>query len=237
MGTPRGGGYVFENLALGRYRVGVGRALDELGPSAADVELSRPGQIIDIELAAPETKIIAGSVVDGKGVPVPDSWVRASLMDKSTPFSFGGTDAVLSNADGTFELPPLSRGRYVVTAQHQLGEGRALEVEAGRRDLVVVLDDYGTLAGVVTLPDGQPAPAFSVLLMPQPWGDPLRANGERGYWSLSWLAPGDYRVVVMSARGGRVANAHVDPGRKTELPLSLDPALAGVAVQSSAFRN
>jgi protocatechuate 3,4-dioxygenase beta subunit len=228
--TPRGSEFVFENLPLGRYRIAVGRARSELGPSAVDVELARAGQIVVVELAPPVGASIAGSVIDDDGNPLPDAWVKASLAETNIPLLMAASDPVLTNADGSFELTGLSPGRYILNVAHPIGEAQKLDVTTGQRGVALVVEEYGSLAGAVTLADGKPASAFSVIILREPVGDARQAESERGGWSAPWLEPGDYRVAIMSADGGILAKARVEAGRRTQLPLTLDPALAGMAV-------
>lgn len=233
IGTPVEGGFVFDRLELGRYRVGLTRALDEVGPSVADVELKQPGQVVEVELTPAPALAIAGSVVDRQRQPVPDAWIRAWAASAFGAPSLDASDAVLTGVDGSFELPGLSPGRYVVAVEHPRGATRQGDVDAGRRGLALVLDEFGSMSGAVTTPDGLPAPAFSVLLM-NPGASPVRVDGSRGRWEMPWLASGDYRVLVLSSSGGASTSARVEPGRATELDLQLDPKLAGTGIQNAA---
>jgi hypothetical protein len=228
--TRRGDLFVFEALALGRYRISVGRAKTEAGRSAVDVELTQPGQVIDVELRAPEIMTIGGIVVDANGAPVPDAWVQASLSEAGIPLLQSIAKPALTNTDGRFEIGDLPSGRYAVTARHAGGEGQALDVNAGQHNVRLVVEAYGSLSGRVTTADGRPARRFTVLAYRETPGQPLHVDGERGSWSLPWVAPGDYRVVFMSPSGGASSSALVTSGSNTALEVQLDPALAGAAV-------
>jgi len=229
MASPEGDAFVFDRLRLGRYRVGLTRALDVLGPSVVDVELTRPGEVVEIELAPPDVLSIAGSVVDRQGQPVPDAWVKVWPSLPLGPSALDGTDAVISDLDGAFDIPALAPGSYVVSVEHPRGEARQLNVDAGRRGLALVLDEYGSLSGAVQRPDGQPADSFSVILTRE-YSGALRVDGARGHWHAPWVPAGEYRVIIVATTGGATGTTRVDPGRPTRLDLKLDPALAGAGI-------
>jgi hypothetical protein len=228
--TPLEDLFVFEDLALGRYRIAIGNAPRELGPSVVDVELTQPGRIIDVELRAPEVMPISGTVVDSNGAPVPDAWVQASLSEPAFQLLQRAADPVLTNMDGRFEIEALPSGRYVLSARHAGGEALVFEVGTGQRDVRLVIAAYGSLSGIVTAPDGQPARHFSVVVIRDTPGELLHVDGDRGRWSLPYVAPGEYRVVFMSPSGGASTNARVTSGSDTLLALQLNPALAGQAI-------
>jgi hypothetical protein len=234
--TPEGDAFVFESLPLGRYRIAVGRAPSEPGPSAVDVTLTEAGQIIELELRAPEAMTIGGSVVDAAGEPVPDAWVEAALVEPSSSMPFPIADPVLSNGEGRFELRDLAPGRYAVSATHAGGEAQRLDVSAGQRDVRLVVEGYGSLSGSVTDAAGQPARDFSVLVLRRSAGQPLNVDGERGSWALPWVAPGEYRIVILSSDGGAATQARVASGKESKLALRLDPKLAGEAILSELNR-
>jgi hypothetical protein len=231
--SPRGDQFVFESLALGRYRVGVGHAKSEPGPSAVDVELIEPGQIIEIELRVPEAMAIGGSVVDASGVPVPDAWVKASFAEAGAPLLQVASEPALTGADGRFEIIDLLPGLYALVATHASGEAQALEVRAGQRDVRLAIEAPGSLSGHVTGTDRQPVQSFRVLALGATPSEPLSVTGDRGRWSLPWIAPGEYRVVFMSPSGGASVNVRVNSGSETVLETSLDPALAGDRVMNA----
>jgi hypothetical protein len=235
--TPRGDLFVFEELALGRYRIAFGRAASEPSPSAVDVELTSPGQIIDVELRAPEMMTISGNVVEPNGAPVPEAWVDVSVVEPGYPLLQRAADPVLTNMDGRFAIGDLPSGRYAVAARHASGEARPLDVGAGQRDVRLVIDPYGSLSGRVTGADGEPVRRFSVVVFQDTPGESLDVDGDRGRWSLPWVAPGEYRIVFMSPSGGASANARVTSGSDTALTVELDPALAGQAILNGMKRR
>lgn len=235
--APRGDTFVFESLALGRWRIAVGRAPSEPGPSAVDVQLTEPDQVIEIELRAPEALAIGGNVVDAAGEPVPDAWVEASLVEADFPMPYPIAEPVLSSGDGRFELGDLPPGRYLVSAVHAGGEARKADVAAGQSEVRLVLEGYGSLSGSVTDADGQPASDFSVLVLRDTPGEPLSVDGDRGLWTLPWVGPGSYRVAILSSSGGAATTARVNSGNDTKLALRLDPGLAGEAILQELSRR
>lgn len=232
----RGDHFAFEDLELGRYRVAVGMAATELGPSAADIELTQPGQIIELELRAPEPLAITGTVIDAAGEPLPDAWVDASIIQPGALMPFNFAEPVLTTADGTFQLGDLPPGRYALRASHPSGEAEALDIRAGQSGVRLSVQHHGSLSGTVTTPEDQPARDFSVLAFRQNLGQPLSLDGDNGTWHLPWLPPGDYQIVIMSPTGGVATRAQVKSDKETQLALKLDPELAGQAVLK-AFRR
>ena len=226
----RGDQFVFEGMALGRYRVAVGRAPSELGPSAVDIELTQPGQVIELELRAPDPLAIAGIVVDAAGEPLPDAWVDASIVEPGALMPFSFAEPVLTSSEGSFLIADLPPGRYALRASHPSGEGEAVDVGAGQTGVRLVVQGHGSLSGTVTTADGQLARDFNVLAFREKLGRPLSVDGEQGSWELPWLTPGNYQVVVMSPTGGVATHAQVASGKETKLTLRLDPELAGQAV-------
>jgi hypothetical protein len=235
--AERGDLFVFESLALGRWRIAVGRAPSEPGPSAVDVQLSEPGQIIELELRAPEALAIGGSVVDAAGEPVPDAWVEASLVEPDFPMPFPVAEPVLTHSDGRFELGDLPPGRYLVSAVQAGGEARKPDVAAGQSGVRLVLEGYGSLSGSVTDAEGAPARDFSVLVLRDTPGEPLSVDGAQGHWELPWVSPGSYRVAIVSSSGGAATQARVSSGNDTKLALRLDPTLAGQALVQELNRR
>jgi protocatechuate 3,4-dioxygenase beta subunit len=236
-GTARGDRFVFQGLALGRYRIAIGRGPSELGPSAADIELTEPGQVIELELRAPDSLAIAGTVVDGAGEPVPDAWVEAALVEPDFPIPYAVADPVLTDTEGRFQILDLPPGPYAVRASHPSGDAQSLDVAAGQRDVHLVVQGYGSLSGSVTDADGQPARDFSVLVWSETPGQGLHVDGDRGGWALHWIPPGNYRIVIMSPSGGVETGARVTSGNETKLALRLDPGLAGRAVLQARARR
>jgi hypothetical protein len=118
----------------------------------------------------------------------------------------------------------------VPSASHSLGETRRAGVSAGQRNVALVVEDYGSLSGVVTLPGGEPVAAFSVFLLSDPPGDPTQAAGERGAWSAPWLAPGAYRIAVLSAEAA-ASPARTSLYDNTTVSISLEPALTEMGLQ------
>jgi hypothetical protein len=136
---PRGAELVFEPIALGRYEV----AFDSAAPgSGRRVELTQPGEVVELSLPLPSPGRISGRVVDEAGQAVPDAWI--SVAGSSDLAQFRPSTPVLSNAEGEFVVSGLLPARYQLSAS------------SGRRtaELEVASDSHGL---IVTLHDSSPS--------------------------------------------------------------------------------
>jgi hypothetical protein len=155
-----------------------------LADSASTITVSPGGEISDIELKllAVPAHAIRGIVLTPDGKPAP----KAAI-------SFGAT----SNADGTFELPAVAEGEWLLTAEVQTGtvKLRAAEwIEVTKHDLESV---------ALRL-----APPFSV---------PVRVVTDG---AKDGPMPGPGPMIL--ARGGHRASSRRDPGRVLGALLSAD---------------
>lgn len=230
--APRGDEFVLENLPLDHYRVSIGRGVAQAGPSTAEVTLARPGEVVQVALQPPQPVSIVGRVLDTDGTPVPEAWVYASLSLPGIPIAIDAGQPVMTDADGNFEIAGLEPGHYRLRAVHNLGEGQRPQVLAGE-EVNVILEAYGEVRGHVVTEEGQPVPRFSVVASRQPVGEPVTANGEAGFWSARWLAPGDYRIAVFADTGGAVGTLRIEPGQSTSIDSVLDASLVGSKMEGA----
>jgi protocatechuate 3,4-dioxygenase beta subunit len=122
---------------------------------------------IDVALLPGRAPRVSGVATDSQGRP----FMRVSLRDEVRGLNFasfrGGPDAVV-NADGTFSIPNVPPGDYVLTASRQPGESGDPEVaqlplSVGTTDLeqvTLVGSRGGSVAGQVVV-DGATAPEMS----------------------------------------------------------------------------
>jgi hypothetical protein len=110
LGTEAGSGQVlFEDVPLGSYVIYVG-AGGEHEPHAQALQLEQAGQIVEVALSAPFTTELVGTVLDARGEPLLDAWVRASGSG-----SFSELPAVLTDAEGRFSISDvIASARYDV---------------------------------------------------------------------------------------------------------------------------
>jgi hypothetical protein len=128
-----GAALVFRDLELGHYDISFGA-----GERSAEARIGRDGELVELWLELPPRKVLEGHVVDERGEPLPDVWVRAHPAD--TPAGVAdATPAVLSDASGEFWLEAFVAGDLTITAAGIGGSGRLGPVRAGDRGLMVRL--------------------------------------------------------------------------------------------------
>lgn len=223
--------FVFEHLELGAYRVYVGIGVEEPA-QVLRVELTQPGQVANVSLNVPEPLAISGRVVDAARQPVPDAWVHAIAAETVRADSWD--DAVLTDGSGAFTIEDLSPGRYELRATQGGGEGTAQTVAAGARDVIVSMEKYGSLAGLVTAASGEPVSGFT-LQFGQPAGgsnEIVVSTGTR--WTVPWLAPGEYQLVASSKLGTARAQVTLRPGASLDVPLVLTATHEGAGSTAPA---
>jgi hypothetical protein len=131
--------FVFDSLGLGRYRV----FFDQYPQSAVDVDVTHPGETVEVRLALPPRMILAGRVVDDEGLPLPDAWVRAwPETELENPSRY--IQPVLTDGEGAFSFSAFS-GFYTVSVTSNRGDAQA-SAPAGTRNLLLRVPSYGTLS-------------------------------------------------------------------------------------------
>jgi len=159
--------------AMGQYRVegvAIGTTSVIAGASGgahayATIDIQRAGAVVnlDLQLVATPLATLRGRVTRPAGAAVAAAVVRATQP--------GVTGAVYSGADGTFVIPNLPAGTYVVEAQDGGGHrGSLSSTISGAQSLdvgtIVIGDGGGTgrVSGVVYNPDGTVAGGAAVYL-------------------------------------------------------------------------
>lgn len=122
---------VFERLSLGHYDV----YLDQSPETRAPVTLERDGQVTRVQLQAPRRTQLSGRVLDGRGLPLPDAWVKA--IPREGRLNEGAIVPVLSDSDGAFTLSGLYPTRYDVSVESPVGQATASDVIGGTHGLVL----------------------------------------------------------------------------------------------------
>ncbi|HPF14467.1 MAG: carboxypeptidase regulatory-like domain-containing protein [Planctomycetes bacterium] len=170
--------------------------MEDLLTTTADV---REGETTEVLLGGDPVKPvrIVGKVERG-GAPLVGAQVYAVSEGSAV---FQGMKTAMTAADGTYELIVDRPGAYAFSASKaNLGVESLVEVprsESFRVDLVI---PGGDLAGIVTLPNGDPAPGIRMGLEREDglgrirWsGDSVRTDVE-GQYRFEGLAPGVYTV-------------------------------------------
>jgi hypothetical protein len=186
-----------------------GRAhLDDLAAGRVVVEAGHPGSAgrarvpVDVTagvrrhltIALSSTSVLAGQVVDDRGLPIPGATVVVQEMgaDEIAGTSTGG--------DGRFFVEVPSDTPLSVVATTDGGRGERGGVRAGS-EVRVVVRGYGRVVGWVTDASGRPITDASVTLVGTPGPDgeaPAWRQGrfasERGDFAFDDLMPGTYRL-------------------------------------------
>ncbi|MFV8755585.1 carboxypeptidase regulatory-like domain-containing protein [Nannocystaceae bacterium ST9] len=184
---------------------------------------------------------IRGRVLDEGGTPVDDAFVHAQRMsDSAVARPEWGRAAVrvdadrrpiLTEIDGSFTIPSLSEGAYVVRA-YRKGGGEALaENVAIGSSIELTITPTGALAGVVELAGASPPERFSVDLRDVARGLYFHARFYRteGEWRFDELPAGVYDVTVSANEGsGKLEGIELGIGASREdLALALEPHAKG----------
>ncbi|HET9990272.1 MAG TPA: carboxypeptidase-like regulatory domain-containing protein, partial [Kofleriaceae bacterium] len=128
---------------------------------------------------------LAGRVVDAKHQPVAFATVRTA--GKGSDMWLVPRRQTTSNKDGTFELRGLARAKLDMRAESDTTASKIVAVDltatADKKDVELVLDVAGTIAGVVVDDKGQPVAEVQVSSMPDVWG-----GGDADSMSLAGFA-------------------------------------------------
>ena len=120
---------VFEDLPLDEYQV----YLEQAPNACVSVQLTRAGELAQVQLEVPAVAEIAGRVLDGRDLPVPDAWVRAS-----TPAAVADPllSPVLTDAEGEFVIRGRLAGLYTLQVESESGTGVLTGVSPSRGNVV-----------------------------------------------------------------------------------------------------
>jgi hypothetical protein len=133
--------FLLEGLALGRYGVHAGSS-DCTNARETPVTLERDAEVAEVSLTLPRAARVRGRLVDARGAPVADAWVRASDPHPAWALLAESTPAVMTDAQGDFDLSGLMPGRYELRAQGPFETGdaqKSIEIAPGA-ELELVLD-------------------------------------------------------------------------------------------------
>ncbi|HTR53392.1 MAG TPA: carboxypeptidase regulatory-like domain-containing protein [Kofleriaceae bacterium] len=172
-----------------------------------------------VEIALPAGATVHGRVVDSGKAPVPGAHVQVMLAFRPAGgrgFRAGGTRPpprqTYSDDKGEFVVRGLPRDQLVATAQHEKGAASAVEIDAtsgDAKDVTLVLDLTGAIAGTVVDQTGQPvegaqvnaAPAFNGGGFGGFGGGPPAGSGSGGFDPSVFLRA--QQNVALTDAGGR----------------------------------
>jgi RNA polymerase sigma factor (sigma-70 family) len=160
----------------------------------------------DVEILVPAADgVIRGSVLGPDGHPV------SGVLILTQP---GRADAsVITGSDGSFVVDGLSRGTYLLRAEHPgLPAVERPDVRTGERPIVLQIPSGGRLEGIVTREGGSGAPCavWAVPITPGPMRTDQGVgrgmvrqwvSATDGSFALGPLAPGSYNLYAVSPEG------------------------------------
>ncbi len=221
---------VIDGVIPGRYQLDVscpGHHPDGEPPSVTVTDADLTGLVWTV---SPGGKL-HGHVRTKAGAPVVDARI-AVRPTKLLARGEDGNDTTVTDATGAFTLDGLYAASYGVVASSTGGvTSPEVEVEVhadATTERDIVLDEGGTLRGIVSDTAGRPLPNLTVMAVPAnhpslPDGTITHADGS---FEISGVAGGDYRVVAVRRwqaidltpddLGPKV---HVDVGRATNVKL------------------
>lgn len=202
---------------------------DTAASEAVVVQLSGRAEITDLVITLEADLVISGVVVSPAGEPVAEAQLDARALPDERgdrpPWRLRGAISAIADQAGHFELRGLRPGRYAVAALRSEGaadEGLAamrpmVIVDAGTRDLAIVLDGTGALRGRLRLGDDGAAPtAFTVKVGR---ARPAPALGGDGTFLSRGLYAGTFTVEVDGPGFVRkvIPNVVIASDRETDL--------------------
>jgi hypothetical protein len=231
-GRPDGEGVFFEHLPLGDYEL----SLEPLGVVRQHVRLTRPGELVEVELAQPARAALRGRVSDERGLPVVDAWVEARPQSLSGA-ALLGSPRTLTDEQGRFTVNHLiAGGLYTLEASTVSGRAELPQLRAGQQEEVVLrLPTHASVRAQVASPSGEAVAVFTVSAQRRGEQSATVYECRHGLWSDPSLAPGPYQIAITSAQGSAEQELEVAPGSNLSLKLVVTPRPA-TAARSSAAR-
>jgi hypothetical protein len=218
------GKFEFKDLPLGRYIVSAARPRLQGHRDTAVASLQSDGQVVDVQVRAPQWGTIIGRVVDERAAPVVDAWVHAAMPLELDGERYEGSPPVLTDDDGNFTLERLVAGRYDIVASIGTGDTVVRGVQSGSANVLVELKAFGGLSGVVLNSAGEPVNTFELWYQRGNKQARDQHHTEDGSWNLPRLPPGEYRVGVHSEFGDAVADVVLGPGQSATVALTVAPS-------------
>jgi RNA polymerase sigma-70 factor (ECF subfamily) len=175
------GSFRFPSLTAGTYRLLAAR--EGFLPSTGNLVKVVPGTTARVEIELVPALSIAGKVVDPSGAPIPGAVVEAESRERAALLGSEKIDRqkddliegkilveaspASSASDGSFRLDSLEPTFHDLIARKEgFLVGRAYQVAAGSRDVVLILQPGRSVFGRVLGPDRSPVTGAEVKLSP-----------------------------------------------------------------------
>jgi Carboxypeptidase regulatory-like domain len=214
----------FELRGLVRTKLQARAESDTSASKVTDVDLTTDGAKKGLKLVLDVGGVIAGSVVDDKGQPVPEVEVHAfpDIMDGAAmkSASLAGMSSTTSGGDGSFTIHGLPDGSYKLSAarggnsQRDWGQD-GTKAKVGDKSVKIVLSAPGILVGKLMI-DGQTAPpALATVQLGRTGTTPIAD----GVFTVKDLTPGTYDVTFRGVDFAEFIkrDVKIDAGQTTDL--------------------
>ncbi|MCX5742228.1 MAG: carboxypeptidase-like regulatory domain-containing protein [Proteobacteria bacterium] len=211
--TDDQGAFTFGALAAGR--VTLIATDDEHAPAQSPPVTVVDRAVTGVEITMKAGGVVAGVVVDPQQRPVAFATVRAAAVQAAQQLDGEGSfRQITADRAGAFEIRGLPRTSVQVRAESDTAASKVTTVELAkeaRRELTLVLELSGTIAGVVVDEAGKPVPEVQVNAFQDFMGGgtedialagmaPATTDGA-GAFVLRGLPDGPYRLWASRARG------------------------------------
>ncbi len=187
---------------------------------------------------------VSGRVIDETGKPIANAKIGTDWGNWG--FNALGDDKIVSGADGRFQIPALSAGSHVLTAtdgEHAPAKSAPLTItDRPIASVEITMKAGGVVAGIVTDPEGRPAPFATVRIARNSgdanleWTGAARqaTSNDKGAFELRGLARVKQRA---RAESDTAASKLVDTDltdkpeiRNLKLVLDVTGAISGIVV-------
>jgi protocatechuate 3,4-dioxygenase beta subunit len=241
--TGEDGAFRFDKLLPGSYKVTLrprdGRAA--YGKSRSRFVQVGVGQTTRVEFEGSGT--LRGTVLDAKGNPMPEVFVRIAPLDERGRFRGGNykPTQAMTDADGRFEIEDAGEGPHEVKVQQVKGGSsfatklENIDLSGEDQDVTLQLESSGITGRVTVAETGRPPDGTHgvVLYRKKPWGSVGMAFLDReGRFEFKSVPPDSYKLFL-TADGYRRVERELDIAegeKKTGVDIVLEKLRPGTIV-------